>query len=449
MNPSVPNTSFATPQKENNDADKRTQAGDAVEEKSKSADVVYPPGTVFIEVMGLHVAKGDYNTWTDPLLMQECKRRNIRGFSRGRKDTRIGMLFAWDANFKIMENENFVLDTPPTSQQGNMVPAQQVAKKTKHCAFRLMNVMFHDKHFEGFQKLYQNPSRANLDDPLNNESVKWWKVIHYAMSNPDSEYNNLVATMEQFQGHDPANISPNPLSPAQLLEMFEKIRDQYAVTYAKWDKSGEHNPNFWDYCGGRVDVLYLHCWTQQRAGLLQFVSKQAPKEAQFDSGRDALSQLIPTEKATNSTNIRKSSRKHLANTPPSPDQDENSISVSLKRMADSREDLTKRAKYDSVINNLQIALRNEREAKQIGDDRALAIWSVEVDFLLEQKKKKLPQTCNGLHTKQTLFTMPKCYIVVLSDLKYVVSLIQINEWSLKSNVFSPPLCVRYCRLATN
>ena len=115
MNPSVPNTSFATPQKENNDADKRTQASDAVEEKSKSADVVYPPGTVFIEVMGLHVAKGDYNTWTDPLLMQECKRRNIRGFSRGRKDTRIGMLFAWDANFKIMENENFVLDTPPTS----------------------------------------------------------------------------------------------------------------------------------------------------------------------------------------------------------------------------------------------------------------------------------------------------------------------------------------------
>ena len=111
--------------------------------------------------------------------------------------------------------------------------------------------------------------------------------------------------------------------------------------------------------------------------------------------------------------------------------------------------MTKRAKYDSVINNLQIALRNEREAKQIGDDRALAIWSVEVDFLLEQKKKKLPQTCNGLHTKQTLFTMPKCYIVVLSDLKYVVSLIQINEWSLKSNVFFPPLCVRYCTLATN
>ena len=103
-----------------------------------------------------------------------------------------------------------------------------------------------------------------LNDPLSNESVKWWKVIHHAMSNPDSEYNNLLATLEQFEGHDPANISPNPLSSAQLLEMFEKIRDQYTVTYARWDKSGEHNPNFWDYC-----------WTQQRAGLLQFVSKQA------------------------------------------------------------------------------------------------------------------------------------------------------------------------------
>ena len=48
---------------------------------SKSANIVYPPGTAFIEVMGLHAAKGDYNTWTDPLLVKEYKRRNIRVFS--------------------------------------------------------------------------------------------------------------------------------------------------------------------------------------------------------------------------------------------------------------------------------------------------------------------------------------------------------------------------------
>ena len=82
------------------------------------------------------------------------------------------------------------------------------------------------------------------------------------------------------------------------MELFEKIRDEYAKIHARWDKSGEHNPNFWDYCGGRLDVLYLHCWTQQRAGLLQFVSKQAPQEAQYDSGRDALSQLLPSDTRT-------------------------------------------------------------------------------------------------------------------------------------------------------
>ena len=263
----VENEIIATPQKEAGNAHYTAP----IVEKS---DLPYPVGTTFKTVMGLNIAAGDYNTWNDPLLLQECKRRNIRGFSRGRKDTRIGMLFAWDANFKVQQDEHFLLQAPPVA--GNMVPAHQLPKKTKHCAFRLMNVMFHDMHFEGFQNLYQTPSRANLDNPLNSASVKWWKEVHHAMCNPDPEYDSLIISLEQFEGHDPSRISDNPLSPAQLMELFEKIRDEYAKIYARWDKSGERNPNFWDYCSGRLDVLYLHCWTQQRAGLLQFVSKQAP-----------------------------------------------------------------------------------------------------------------------------------------------------------------------------
>ena len=38
------------------------------------------------------------------------------------------------------------------------------------------------------------------------------------------------------------------------------------------------------------------------------------------------------------------------------------------------------------IANLQIALKNEREAKLCDDLRALEIWSAEIDFLREQKK---------------------------------------------------------------
>ena len=36
--------------------------------------------------------------------------------------------------------------------------------------------------------------------------------------------------------------------------------------------------------------------------------------------------------------------------------------------------------------NLQIALKDEREAKLCDDHRALEIWSAEIDFLREQKK---------------------------------------------------------------
>ena len=86
-----------------------------------------------------------------------------------------------------------------------------------------------------------------------------------------------------------------------------------------------------------------------------------------------------------SKKTKRNVRKNLT-TPSSLEEEDVSIALSLKRMADSREELTKRAKYDSVITNLQIALKNEREAKLCDDHRALAIWSAEIDFLLEQKK---------------------------------------------------------------
>jgi len=114
--------------------------------------------------------------------------------------------------------------------------------------------------------------------------------------------------------------------------------------------------------------------------------KQAPQEAQYDSGRDALSQLLPSDTRTpQSKKTKRNVRKNLT-TPSSSEEEDVSIALFLKRMADSREELTKRAKYDSVITNLQIALKNEREAKLCDDHRALAIWSAEIDFLLEQKK---------------------------------------------------------------
>ena len=81
----------------------------------------------------------------------------------------------------------------------------------------------------------------------------------------------------------------------------------------------------------------------------------------------------------NPKKTKRNVRKNL--TPPSSSEEEDvSIALSLKRMADYREELTKRAKYDSVITNLQIALKNEREAKLCDDHRALAIWSAEFIF---------------------------------------------------------------------
>jgi len=36
--------------------------------------------------------------------------------------------------------------------------------------------------------------------------------------------------------------------------------NSYAVIRKKYEFSGHHNPNFWDYCNGDVDLLYLHLW---------------------------------------------------------------------------------------------------------------------------------------------------------------------------------------------
>ena len=48
-------------------------------------------------------------------------------------------------------------------------------------------------------------------------------------------------------------------------------------------KSGEHDPNFSNYCLGRLDVLYMHYWMEAKPGLENFVEGKCPLNARLDT----------------------------------------------------------------------------------------------------------------------------------------------------------------------
>lgn len=55
-----------------------------------------------------------------------------------------------------------------------------------------------------------------------------------------------------------AIISAN-ITAEKILTYFKLLLKQYRATDAKFKRSGQHNSqDFWEYCDGNTDVMYLH-----------------------------------------------------------------------------------------------------------------------------------------------------------------------------------------------
>ncbi|KAE8981565.1 hypothetical protein PR003_g15632 [Phytophthora rubi] len=92
-------------------------------------------------------------------------------------------------------------------------------RATRHCRFRLLNVIFSDEFVVHMGEADQIPDRRALDVGAVNENCAYWTDITKAYNDDTEHYNgfSLEEGNSRFDGIDPAMASPHPSSKLRLM----------------------------------------------------------------------------------------------------------------------------------------------------------------------------------------------------------------------------------------
>ncbi|RLN92953.1 hypothetical protein BBJ28_00003352 [Nothophytophthora sp. Chile5] len=134
-------------------------------------------------------------------------------------------------------------------------------RPTRHCAFRLLNVIFSDAFVARMGEADPTPERQLLDERAVNENSPYWSDITKVFNEDTAHHNGFVVDREDslYSGVEPALAVPH--SSYKLQDMWKKTVARYDKALRRSKRSGSHG-DFWNFCEGHMDALYLHDWLQ-------------------------------------------------------------------------------------------------------------------------------------------------------------------------------------------
>jgi hypothetical protein len=114
----------------------------------------------------------DYTTFSVDILRKMLSSRNLKGFRTAKKPEVIQQLRNYDASRAGILSVGGTVPDP--------VEVVKAPMKTKHCNFRLLNILFSDLLSEEFALLGDTATRAAIDKGETNSNDPFWeKVIYY------------------------------------------------------------------------------------------------------------------------------------------------------------------------------------------------------------------------------------------------------------------------------
>lgn len=279
-------------------SNKRASSTDDSDNKEEEDDGIGPPAAGGgrgggREEEGKEELQGNYEDWSAKQLRTEVSKRKIRGMTNKKKAVLVGALKEYDERDRRIIREGLV-STPRGRIRGksavnnsNSNKKAPSTRKTKHCSFRLVNVLFNDDFAERFSKTDGSVTRAVLDEGAVNGKSRFWLDVQAAfVSENNEEYgrslesNVSASTLFKEADIDPSIVTPHDSS--KLLDIWKELNAAYMESFHNFKVSGTHDSDFWNFCKGRMDVLYLYNWLQVKPGLTEFVRGRLPDAAALD-----------------------------------------------------------------------------------------------------------------------------------------------------------------------
>ncbi|KAG1689470.1 hypothetical protein DVH05_025397 [Phytophthora capsici] len=169
--------------------------------------------------------------------------------------------------------------TPPAKKPASRPDTRMTSTRTirarRGCRFRLINVLISADFRNRWGEMVSRGGNAVVN--------KLWMDVHAAFMAHDEALDSL-----HFQDALFVNVTPNVIlahSAARLLQMWNEIVAMYRNAVVQAKDAAAHNDNvhsFFDFCAGRLDLLYLHMAMLLEPKLYEFiVSNKLPTAEPF------------------------------------------------------------------------------------------------------------------------------------------------------------------------
>jgi hypothetical protein len=211
----------------------------------------------------------DYACWTVEQLRKDCTSRKLRLSRKTLAADRVKHLVEFDAVHLAVV--------------GTVVGSSGVEGQvlSKHCTFRLVNVLFSDLFAARFAEIGNTPTRHQLDVGDVNAALSFWRDVFTEFNTNCSDYNLVMSTNARFEKVDPSVIVVHDM--VMLFDIWRKLNRKYVRAMAGFTKSGEHGDDFYDFCSGALDVFYLRECLEVKHDLTRFVEGGMLENDEFDS----------------------------------------------------------------------------------------------------------------------------------------------------------------------
>ncbi|KAF4138613.1 hypothetical protein GN958_ATG12198 [Phytophthora infestans] len=181
-------------------------------------------------------------------------------------------------------------------------------RRTKHCFFRLANVIFSESFAVRLHEMDASPSRYALDVGAVNAYNNFWQDVEAAFASKNPEFDSLVVNRVEYAGINPS-LAPQHYA-VKLREMWRMATGNYTTSLANSRQSGTHTSDFFDFCAGKLEALYLHDWLRRRPSMLSTVERKLPKRARLDT-LESSGEIDNTAAAGNDQNVSTPAKKRL------------------------------------------------------------------------------------------------------------------------------------------
>lgn len=227
-----------------------------------------------------------------PELRTICSKLGVTGYKNKRKDDMAILIAAKKLNEEIYDAAVPVLAVP-------------ASETSIHCRFRLLNVLFSDEFAESFGSLGNTLTRQELDAAAKRDDRFWQSVLPRYLDADAIDVGKLQFSHAAFdhEGVDPSHIVPHAWT--KLRSIYHETRSHYKVALDRSTSTGAHSNEFFDYCNGRIDCLYLSLHIKARPNLSDAVDAVLPEETFMDSESQSPDRLESDSASSSGTPAKK------------------------------------------------------------------------------------------------------------------------------------------------